>query len=137
MALREADSEFKAWLKQFDSKLRARWNPQRQRWVIDEQNRSHGHWQCILVWEDEDGGFLDIGRDLCLRLELMRGKYQRMIVSPDDYFDELESRADFLKRESLAHLSMENRGILKEEWGFKHSPIKKEVLEFIDAHTVD
>lgn len=115
MTLRQPDSEFVDWLNRFDPELRVRWNPQRHRWVIDERNRKTGHWQCILVWEDDKHQELPLNHDLAFRLQLMRHKYNQLIVSPDDYIRELQANADFQQRQQEEHAAMERRGLIAEE----------------------
>lgn len=107
MSLREPDSEFVRWLRHFDPNLRVRFNPQRQRWVIDERNYETKLWQCILVWETDDGAYLDLNRDLALRLQLMRSKYQKLIVSPVDYVRDLERKSSLMHKQELQHVEDE------------------------------
>lgn len=108
VAVPEPDSAFVAWLHRFDPDLRVRWNPSRQRWVIDERNQQTRLWQCILVWEADDGAFAPLNRDLVLRLELMRAKYQQMIVSPQQYITELVHQAE-TQRERMERSAADDR----------------------------
>lgn len=98
LGTREPEAEFVYWLDRFGrsigAALRCRFNPQRKRWVVDERNRENGLWQCILVWETDDGKYLDLNRELALRLELNAWKYNQMIISPKDYLLDLQRRAD-------------------------------------------
>lgn len=120
--MREPDSDFVHWLRWFDPDLRVRWNPQRQRWIIDEKNRQTKLWSTILTWEDDDGNMLPLNRDLALRLQLMRTKYNDILrVGLDDYLGDLNSRADFLKEQAVDHASMDAKHFIVDN----HKLLKK------------
>lgn len=122
---REPDSEFVHWLKRFGRELnvnlRVRWNPQRQRWVIDQQNKDNGLWFCALVWETDDGSYADLNRDLALRLQLNAWKYTQLIISPHDYIlnREREAEAKFEQDDRFAtdeaiYGLMQNKKLLRD-----------------------
>lgn len=94
----EPDSDFTEWLKgharSVGVEMRVRFNPQRKRWVIDERNKQTRMWQCILVWETDDGRYLDLNRDLALRLQLNAWKYKQLIISPSEYLSRIQRQAD-------------------------------------------
>lgn len=93
MEIPQPESGFVDWLAWFDPALRCRWNPSKHRWVIDEKNRETGVYQTITTWEDNEGKYLDLSPDLCRRLEIMRGNYKKMILSPADYIREKQEQA--------------------------------------------
>lgn len=117
--VREPDSDFVHWLNNFSrsvgTKLRCRFNPQRKRWVIDERNSQNGLWQNILVWETDDGQYLDLNRDLAVRLQLNAWKYKQLIVSPNDYIRELVEKNDAQIAHREAHVLDETIYAMKQD----------------------